>query len=121
MSDKPVAKSQRVEKPWGHEIIWARTDHYVGKILFLKAGHSLSLQYHNKKEETMYFEQGECQLETGPNEKSLRTFVFGPGEAFHVTPGTLHRLTAKTDCRIFEVSTNHLDDVVRLKDNYGRA
>lgn len=120
MPTSPESSYARVEKPWGYELIWAKTKDYVAKVLFVKAGHSLSLQYHRIKEETMFFESGECEVETGPDEKNLTTHLFRPGTVFHITPGTLHRLNAKTDCRIFEVSTPHLDDVVRLKDNYGR-
>ena len=93
----------------------------MGKLLFVRAGESLSLQYHEKKEETMFFESGVCLVETGFEGKPLEAFEFTGGEAFHVPPGQLHRLTAKTDCRIFEVSTPQLDDVVRLKDRYGRT
>ncbi len=121
MSAKPPASIERIDKPWGHEIIWAKTDHYVAKILFVKAGESLSLQYHQKKLETMYFESGECQVETGPDESHLRSVQFKSGDVFHIPVGILHRLKAISDCRIFEVSTPHLDDVVRLRDNYGRS
>ena len=112
---------KRIEKPWGYELLWAHTNQYVGKVLFVKAGESLSLQYHKVKEETMFLESGEILLESGPDENNLKPVPFPVGTAFHIPPGTLHRITAKTDCRIFEVSTNHLDDVVRLKDRYGRG
>ena len=121
LSKKPTNKIERVDKPWGYELIWAHTPQYVGKILFVKKGHSLSLQYHQKKEETMYFQSGSCQVETGSEEKHLENFNFEAGESFHIKPGTLHRITALTDCLIFEVSTPHLTDVVRIKDNYGRS
>lgn len=121
LSKKPTNKIEQTEKPWGYELLWAHTDTYVGKVLFVRKGHSLSLQYHVQKEETMYFQSGICLLETGPNENQLETFTFEAGESFHIKPGTLHRLTAKEDCLIFEVSTPHLSDVVRLKDNYGRT
>ena len=121
MSAKPTTQVEKTEKPWGHEILWAKSDAYVAKILFVRAGHSLSLQYHRIKEETMYFESGECELETGPDESNLEKFRCTAGTVFHIVPGVLHRLSAKTDCRIFEVSTPHLTDVVRLKDNYGRS
>jgi len=121
LSAKPTTQAERVDKPWGYEIIWAKTDQYVAKLLFVKAGESLSLQYHRIKEETMYFESGICRLETGPEEAQLETFQCGPGTVFHIPPGQLHRLSAETDCHIFEVSTPHLNDVVRLKDNYGRS
>ncbi len=121
LSKKPTHEIKKTEKPWGYELLWAHTEQYVGKILFVKQGHSLSLQYHKIKEETMYFQSGSCLVETGKDEKSLETFTFTSGDSFHITPGTLHRLTAETDCTIFEVSTPHLADVVRLKDNYGRT
>lgn len=112
---------KKIEKPWGYELIWAETKQYVGKILFVKAGESLSLQYHNIKEETMFLESGEILLESGTSEANLKPVPFAAGTAFHIPPGVLHRLTAKTDCRVFEVSTPQLDDVVRLKDRYGRG
>ncbi len=121
MSAKPIVSIEKVLKPWGHELIWAKTGQYVGKLLFVRKGESLSLQYHQKKEETMYFESGTCIVETGFEGEQLESFEFTGGEAFHIPPGRLHRITAKTDCTIFEVSTPHLDDVVRLKDNYGRT
>ena len=112
---------QFVAKPWGSELIWAKTPKYVGKVLVIKAGQSLSLQYHHKKEETLFLESGEVKLEAGLDEKSLEKVDFQQNEAFHVAPGTVHRLTAIKDSRVFEVSTPELEDVVRLKDNYGRA
>ncbi len=121
MSEKLIQKKiERVEKPWGYELIWAHTQNYVAKILFVKAGHSLSLQFHRKKEETMYIESGTCQIESGPDENTLHCSDFFSGDVFHIPPGKLHRIHAKTDCRIFEVSTPHLEDVVRLQDKYGR-
>lgn len=114
-------KIERVEKPWGYELIWAQTQNYVAKILFVKAGHSLSLQFHRKKEETMFIESGTCQIETGPDEHNLHSSSYSHGGVFHVPPGKLHRIHATTDCRIFEVSTPHLDDVVRIQDKYGRT
>lgn len=121
MSEKQIHQGERIDKPWGYEIVWAKTKDYVGKVLFVKAGESLSLQYHRIKEETLFLESGECILETGPDENSLKPLTMVPGSVFHVTPGTLHRMNAKTDCRFFEVSTPHLQDVVRLKDRYGRS
>ena len=110
----------KIEKPWGYEIHWAVTPQYVGKILFVKAGEALSLQYHEQKEETMYFESGECRVESGPSIEELTEKIYRSGEVFHIPPRHLHRISAITDCRIFEVSTNFLNDVVRLKDQYGR-
>lgn len=128
MSEDQAQKSKNVPehsilqipKPWGYELIWAHTGDYVAKVLFVRAGESLSLQYHRQKVETMFLESGDCLLEAGDSETSLAPVHFVPGAAFHIPPGIIHRVTAKTDCRIFEVSTPHLDDVVRLKDRYGR-
>jgi mannose-6-phosphate isomerase len=112
---------QKVEKPWGWELIWALTDDYCGKILFVKAGESLSLQFHNVKDESWYVLEGRARLELGQaGEGMLEEAVIAPGEAFRFRPGTVHRVTALEDTRILEVSTPHLDDVVRLEDNYGR-
>ncbi|MBY0369657.1 cupin domain-containing protein [bacterium] len=110
-----------IPKPWGHEIIWAKTQDYVAKILYVRAGESLSLQYHQEKEETLYLESGDCRLEAGPHENALKEIPFTPGTAFHIPPGLRHRISARTDCRIFEVSTPQLQDVVRLQDRYGRT
>ena len=109
-----------VDKPWGHEEIFAETPRYVGKILFIKAGEALSLQYHQVKEETLRVLDGELEFVTGSSLEQLESLVMGPGEVIHVNPGTLHRMTALTDCRLLEVSTPELDDVVRLEDRYGR-
>jgi mannose-6-phosphate isomerase len=113
---------RRVEKPWGYEIWWARTDRYVGKILHVKQGESLSLQYHRVKEETIRIQSGRLLFETRPagQEGELQRLEMNPGDVFHVTPGTVHRMTGLTDCDILEVSTPELDDVVRLEDRYGR-
>jgi len=112
---------RRVEKPWGWELIWAHTGDYVGKILFVAAGHSLSLQYHNEKDESWYVESGRARLELGRSgDPLLNEQVITTGDAFHYEPGTLHRVTALEDTTILEVSTPHLDDVVRLEDAYGR-
>ena len=113
---------KRVEKPWGHELIWALTDTYCGKVLFVKAGHALSLQFHREKDESWLVQSGRAKLELGrAGEATLKEEVVGPGMAFHYTPGTVHRVTAIEDTTILEVSTPHLDDVVRLEDAYGRA
>ncbi len=118
--NQKIKTIERIEKPWGYELLWAKTDHYVAKILVVRAGHSLSLQYHRQKEETMFLEAGECSIETGPTPDDLKRIEFSPGNVFHIPPGLIHRIHAKTDCRIFEVSTPHLNDVIRLDDNYGR-
>ena len=110
-----------VEKPWGSELIWAETDDYAGKILFVKAGESLSLQYHEVKDESWYVLEGRARLELGAaGEEALDVLEIRPGQAFRFRPGTVHRVTGVEDTRILEVSTAHLDDVVRLADSYGR-
>jgi mannose-6-phosphate isomerase-like protein (cupin superfamily) len=116
-----VSESRRVEKPWGHELIWAETDAYVGKLLFVRAGEGLSLQYHEVKEESWLVQSGTGRLELGvAGEPDLETVDIGPGDTFHFAPGTVHRVTAATDLTIFEASTPHLEDIVRLEDRYGR-
>ena len=112
---------RRVEKPWGYELIWALTDVYCGKVLFVKAGQSLSLQFHREKDEAWLIQSGRVKLELGEvGEPVLKAEVVGAGAAFHYTPGTVHRVTAIEDTTILEVSTPQLDDVVRLEDAYGR-
>lgn len=109
-----------VQKPWGHELIWALTDRYVGKILHVKKGESLSLQYHRVKDETIMLLAGRLLFEHyGEGEPPVKTEL-GAREPFHITPGLRHRMTALEDCDIVEVSTPELDDVVRLEDRYGR-
>jgi mannose-6-phosphate isomerase-like protein (cupin superfamily) len=115
-----IRPSRTVDKPWGHEEIFAETPHYVGKILFIRKGEALSLQYHEVKDETLRVLDGELELIAGPDIERLESHLLGPESVFHVPPGTLHRMVALTDCRLLEVSTNHLDDVVRLEDRYGR-
>ena len=112
---------RRVDKPWGHELIWALTDLYCGKVLFVAAGHSLSLQFHREKDESWLVQSGLCQIELGDTGQAvLSEEVVGPGTALHYPPGTVHRITALEDTTILEVSTPHLDDIVRLEDMYGR-
>jgi mannose-6-phosphate isomerase len=112
----------RVDKPWGHEVIWALTDDYCGKILFVKAGESLSLQFHREKDESWLVHSGRAELEMAePGKKLPGSEVVGPGAAFRILPGTVHRVRALEDTTILEVSTPQLDDVVRLDDRYGRA
>jgi mannose-6-phosphate isomerase len=120
--DKFASEPRKVDKPWGYELIWAVTDSYAGKILFVKAGESLSLQFHNVKDEAWYILEGRAKLElSAPGERMLNNEVIGPGAAFHFPPGTVHRLTAVEDTMILEASTPQLDDVVRLEDRYGRT
>ncbi len=112
---------RRVEKPWGHEIIWAATPLYVGKILHIKAGHALSVQYHDKKDETIYLLSGEMTYRVADKAgEALREVVLRAGESFRNEPGLVHQMEAVTDCDVLEASTPHLDDVVRLSDRYGR-
>ena len=110
----------KVDKPWGHELHWAKTDRYVGKVLHVKAGHALSLQYHNVKDETIFLWTGTLLFEIGQEGQPLEKREMRPGESIRITPHTIHRMTALEDCDIFEVSTPELDDVVRLEDRYGR-
>ena len=109
----------RVEKPWGYELHWAKTDRYVGKLIHVNAGHALSLQYHNLKDETIYLHSGKLWFEI-ERDGVLTRQEMRPGDSVHVVPKTVHRMTAIEDCDIFEVSTPELDDVVRLEDRYGR-
>jgi mannose-6-phosphate isomerase-like protein (cupin superfamily) len=110
---------KHVPKPWGHETIWAHTDQYVGKILHINAGHALSVQYHDVKDETVYLLSGELIYRVWENDEP-RNVELKIGEAFRITPRTIHQMEAITDCDILEASTPHLDDVVRLEDRYGR-
>ena len=110
----------RVDKPWGYELLWARTDRYVGKIIHVNAGHALSLQYHHVKTETVYLASGKVRYEIKDGD-ALRSLDLSPGDRLHIPAGTVHRVTALEDADIFEVSTPELDDVVRLEDRYGRA
>lgn len=110
----------RVPKPWGYELIFAKTGRYVGKILHIDQGHSLSLQYHEMKEETLYVVRGELKL-TIEHEGDRRELALREGEAFHIPPRMIHRMEAVRDTDVAEVSTPELDDVVRLEDRYGRA
>ena len=119
--DRFAFEPRRVEKPWGWELIWALTDRYCGKVLFVRAGESLSLQFHKEKDESWLVQAGRATLElAAAGEKGLKEEVVGPGAAFHYVPGTVHRVTALEDTTILEVSTPQLDDVVRLEDAYGR-
>lgn len=124
---------RRIEKPWGWELLWAEADEYVGKLLFVRAGHALSLQYHERKDESWLVHEGRATLELGTVyepldlaldlvlDLALERIEIGPGDAFRFRPGTVHRVTAIEDTLVLEVSTPHLDDVVRIEDRYGRA
>ena len=112
---------RHVPKPWGHETIWAHTDRYVGKILHIKAGQALSVQYHERKDETVYLLRGEMKYWVQlPGDSELRDQALSTGQSFRITPGTIHYMEAVTDCDVLEASTPELDDVVRIKDRYGR-
>lgn len=113
--------TERVEKPWGYELIWAKTDRYVGKLLHLRCGESLSLQYHRVKEETLRVLTGRMRFLTATPEGVKQERVLDEGDVAHIPPGLRHRMEALEDCDIVEVSTPELDDVVRLEDRYGRA
>ena len=110
----------RVDKPWGYELRWAITSRYVGKVIHVDAGHALSLQYHEVKEETILLWNGRIKLEIERDGQRV-TQEMTPGQSIHITPGTVHRMTAIEDSDIFEVSTPELQDVVRLEDRYGRT
>ena len=110
----------RVEKPWGYELIWAKTDRYVGKILHTEPGHLLSLQYHERKDETIYVLKGEIIFRV-KIDGELTERRMCEGERYHVTPRTVHQMEAIVSSDLLEVSTPELDDVVRLEDRYGRA
>ncbi|HKA58820.1 MAG TPA: cupin domain-containing protein [Gemmatimonadales bacterium] len=116
MSDVPY----RVEKPWGYELIWAKGDRYVGKILHIEPGHVLSLQYHNKKDESIYVLSGEIILRIQQGDTLIERRV-SQGEAFHIPPKQIHQFEAVIVTDLLEASTPELDDVVRLKDRYGRV
>jgi mannose-6-phosphate isomerase len=119
--DRFSSPVRRVEKPWGYELIWATTNLYCGKLLFIRAGEQLSLQFHREKDETIYVHEGRLEFEIGEDSDAVASQVVGPGTAFHLRPGTLHRMRALEDSLLLEVSTSQLDDVVRLEDRYGRA
>jgi mannose-6-phosphate isomerase-like protein (cupin superfamily) len=112
---------KRIDKPWGYELVWAISDQYAGKLLAVTAGQRLSLQFHREKDESWYLLEGRAELEfAAAGEKTTATEVVTPGAAFRIKPGTVHRITALEDVVMLEVSTPHLDDVVRLEDEYGR-
>jgi mannose-6-phosphate isomerase len=110
----------KVDKPWGWELVWAEANDYVGKLLFVRAGESLSLQYHEQKDESWLVQEGHATLELGEVGGGLEAVEIAKGDAFRFRPRTVHRVTAIEDTLVIEVSTPHLDDVVRLEDRYGR-
>ena len=116
-------RKREVIKPWGKEVIWAETPDYVGKLLYINEGHKLSLQYHEKKEETILVISGTLEVTvSGHGRRGISNLKLSEGETYHVTPNTIHRFAATcgTNVVLAEVSTNHLDDVVRLEDDYDR-
>ena len=119
--DRFASPVEKIEKPWGHELVWAATDAYAGKLLFVRAGEELSLQYHREKDETIYVHEGRLEFEIGDQGGEVGSDVVGPGAAFHLRPGTVHRMRALEDSLLLEVSTAQTDDVVRVEDRYGRA
>ena len=119
--DDWVSAVRRVDKPWGHEEVFALVDgKFCGKAIHVTQGHALSLQYHERKEETISVQSGRLRVEVGPDERSLEEFELEPGESIHLRPGVRHRVTALVDTVMLEASTTELDDVVRLEDRYGR-
>lgn len=123
-SQKPTPQSGRIEvkvvqKPWGYERIWAHSDRYVGKLLHINAGHELSVQYHNKKDETVHLLSGEMIYKVKRGD-TLEDMKLTAGESFRITAGTVHQMIAVTDCDVLEASTAEVDDVVRISDRYGR-
>jgi mannose-6-phosphate isomerase len=119
--DRFAVEVKRVEKPWGYELIYGASDRYCGKLLFIRAGEQLSLQFHRVKDETIFVQSGRIELEIGDPGGPLDVEVVGSGRAFHLTPGTVHRWRALEDAVVLEVSTPETEDVVRLEDRYGRA
>ena len=119
--DRFANEVRRVEKPWGHELIYGLTERYCGKVLFVREGEELSLQFHERKDEVIYVHAGRIELEIGEEDGAAASEVVAPGRAFHLAPRVRHRLRALEDSLLLEVSTPELDDVVRLDDRYGRA
>ncbi len=116
-----VEPVRRVDKPWGHEELFALVEgRYCGKAIHVTAGHALSLQYHERKDEVIAVQSGRATLEVGESEDALETVELEPGERVHLPAGVRHRITAVTDVVLLEASTTELDDVVRLEDRYGR-
>jgi mannose-6-phosphate isomerase-like protein (cupin superfamily) len=112
---------RKTEKPWGFELLFAHAPGYAGKVIFVKKGHRLSLQYHEEKDETLYVSSGKAVIETAGGDGQMSPTELTPGRCIRIPPGTRHRLKAIEDTTVFEVSTPELDDVVRVEDDYGRA
>lgn len=113
--------SGRVDKPWGHEMRWAVTERYAGKLIHINAGHSLSLQYHVQKDESIHVVSGVMDLQLESDSGELETHRLTQGMSAHIRPGRRHRFVAVEDTDLFEVSSPEIDDVVRIEDVYGRA
>jgi mannose-6-phosphate isomerase len=112
---------KKIDKPWGYELLWAVTEKYVGKILFIKKGHSLSLQYHKTKDETIILQEGRILLEIHDKKGGINEIIMTADKSYRVTPFTKHRMKALEDSKVFEVSTPEIDDIVRITDDYGRV
>jgi mannose-6-phosphate isomerase len=119
--DRFAVEVKRIEKPWGFELVFAATERYCGKVIFVKAGEELSLQFHRSKDETIFVQSGRAEFEIGDPGGTLDVEVVAPGRAFHLAAGTVHRVRAIEDTVLLEVSTPETEDVVRLEDRYGRA
>jgi mannose-6-phosphate isomerase-like protein (cupin superfamily) len=117
----PDHEARRVDKPWGHELIWAHTERYVGKVLVIETGKRLSLQLHRTKDESILVVRGRLRLELEDESGELRVHDLGPGAHRRIPTGRRHRFEAIERCELVEVSTPELDDVVRLEDDYGRS
>jgi mannose-6-phosphate isomerase-like protein (cupin superfamily) len=120
MTIRSLHSAQTVKKPWGYELIWAHTERYVGKILHINKGESLSYQFHQVKDETIRLLSGVLEMDVETNGQRDK-LVLSPGDCLHIVPLMKHRMIAVEDCDVLEVSTPELDDVVRLEDRYGRA
>ena len=112
---------KKIDKPWGYELLWAITEKYVGKILFIRKGHSLSLQYHSIKDETLMVQEGKLLLEIHSGGDKVEEIIMTPETSYRILPLTKHRMKALEDSKVYEVSTPELDDVVRISDEYGRV
>lgn len=112
---------RKIDKPWGYELWWAVTEKYVGKILFIRKGHSLSLQYHRIKDETFILQEGKLILEIHDDGDEIKEILMTPDTSYRISPLTKHRMKALEDSKVYEVSTPELDDVVRISDDYGRV
>lgn len=120
--DSFAVETKRVDKPWGYELVWAHSERYCGKLLFVRAGEQLSLQFHTEKDETVYVHQGRIEIEISePGVRIPQSEIVTAGAAFRIRPGVVHRWRALEDSVVLEASTPELDDVVRLEDRYGRA